>query len=123
MPSITTSSAGTAATLRLDHYSTNSSRTTITARSASSTGSASFTIQGTIDDPALVASPTWFTISSNGIVGSTTATVWDSTNATDFDSLPLAIAITTPLAAVRLNSSGNGGAVTLTLTALQEGSY
>ena len=111
-------------TIRLDHIGPSGNRCTITARSASSTVLGSFRIEGTIDDPALVASPLWFGISSNGVFGSTTPTIWDSTNATDFDSFPPVIAVTTPLAAVRLNSTGlTAGSNTLTLSALQAGSY
>ena len=124
MPTVIASSAGTSATIRLDHIGPGGNRCTITVKSGSSTALGSFRIEGTIDDPALVASPTWFGISSAGALGSTSPTVWDSTNADDFDSFPLVIAITTPLAAVRLNSSGlTAGSNTLTLSALQAGSY
>ena len=121
MPSVTASSAGTSATIRLDHIGPSGIEATIAVVFTSSTSSAAFTLQGTLDDPALVTSPSWFNLSSNSATFATSSpTTW--TSSTHFDSMPLAIPVLTPLSAVRCNSTGlsSGG---IKLTVLQAGSY
>jgi hypothetical protein len=99
MPSVTLSSAGTAY-LPTDYRAAKTTTAGVTF--SSSTSSAAYQLQATLDDPMWSASPTWFLVSS--------VTYTSSTN---FDT-PTLLSITTPVAAVRINSSGlSSGSITL----------
>jgi hypothetical protein len=97
MPTVTLSSIGTSPAIALDYIAAKATTFSVT---ASTSGSWNYTVQGTLDDPMRVTSPTWFTLSSAALTATSTITSFLS-----------------PLAGVRLNSSVNGG--TLTLWALQ----
>jgi hypothetical protein len=99
MPSITLSSAGTAY-IATDYIGAKT--TSINVSFTSSTSSAAYQLQGTLDDPMRVTSPTWFLLS--------TTTFASSTN---FDT-PTLVQVQTPLAGVRINSTGlSSSAITL----------
>jgi hypothetical protein len=100
MPSITLSSAGTA-TLLTDYIGAKA--TTIGVTFSSSTSSAAYQVQVTLDTSAASGvSPTWFLASS--------VTFASSTN---FDT-PTALQYLSPIAGVRINSTGlSSGSITL----------
>lgn len=100
MPSVTLSSAGTSSVIPTDYIGAKT--TSVTATFSSSTSSAAFNIQGTLDDPMKVSSPTWFFLST---------TTW--TSSTNFDT-PTMLQVLTPVAGVRLNSTGlSSGSITI----------
>jgi hypothetical protein len=102
MPSVTISSAGTSDSLILDYIGAKT--TSVRGRFSSSTSSAAFTVQATLNSSARGETITWFTLSS--------ATFTSSTN---FDNAPL-MQILTPLAGVRLNSTGlSSGSISLSV--------
>jgi len=99
MPSVTLSSVGSAV-LPCDYLAAKG--TTVGVSFSSSTSSAAYQLQATLDDPMRVTSPTWFNVS--------TTTYTSSTN---FD-LPTIMQILTPVAGVRINSTGlSAGSITL----------
>jgi len=99
MPSITLSSVGTAY-LPTDYIGAKGATVGVTF--STSTSSAAYQLQATLDDPMRVTSPTWFFIS--------TTTYTSSTN---FDQ-PTIMQILTPVAGVRINSTGlSAGSITL----------
>lgn len=99
MPSVTISSAGTGY-LTLDYIGAKT--TSISASFSSSTSSAAYQIQGTFDSPQMVSSPTWFLLSTTTF-----------TSSTNFDT-PTMVQVLTPIAGVRLNSTGlSSGSITL----------
>jgi hypothetical protein len=102
------SASGQSAALQLDYYA--SKGVTLAARFGSSTSSAAFSIQVSLDDPMLTSSAAmqWFYLSSSPVT---------YTSSTNFDTLP-AIQVLTPIAAARLNSTGLSSG-TITLKALQ----
>lgn len=104
MPSVTISSAGTSENLILDYVGAKT--TSLRGFFSSSTSSAAFTIQATLQSSARGETVTWFTLSS--------ATF---TSSTAFDTVPF-MQVLTPLAGVRLNSTGLSTG-SITLTALQ----
>lgn len=101
MASITASSAGTSATLITDFVGAKT--TSINVTFSTSTSSAAYQLQGTLDSSAQTgASPTWFLLSTTTF-----------TSSTNFDT-PTLVQVTTPLAGVRLNSTGlSAGSITL----------
>jgi len=100
------SASGQSAALPLDYIGAKA--TTLAARFGSSTSSAAFNIQVTLDDPARVTTPSWFFLSSTPVT---------YTSSTNFDVLPI-VQVLTPIAAARLNSTGLSSG-TITLFALQ----
>ncbi len=102
MPSVTLSSAGTSATLPTDYIGAKA--TTVGATFSSSTSSAAFQFQVTLDDPYKSSSPVWFYGSSVTF-----------TSSTNFDA-PSILQILTPIAGVRVISTGlSSGSITLRL--------
>jgi len=91
MPSITLSSVGTAF-LVTDYIGAKTTSVVVTF--TSSTSSAAYQLQATLDPPQTVASPTWFLVSSTTF-----------TSSSNFDT-PTMISILSPVAAVRINSTG-----------------
>lgn len=98
--SITISSAGTSDTLVLDYIGAKT--TTLGAYFSSSTSSAAFNFQITLDSSAQGVTPTWFFASTTTF-----------TSSTHFD-LPTVVQVLTPIAGARLNSTGlSSGSITL----------
>lgn len=97
MPTVTLSSVGTSGSIALDYIA---AKATTFAVTASTSATWNYTVQGTLDDPMRVASPTWYTVSSANLTATSTISV-----------------IAGPMAGLRLSSSVNGG--TLTLQVLQ----
>jgi len=96
---ITLSSVGTAY-LATDYIGAKT--TTVGVTFSTSTSSAAYVLQATLDDPMRTTSPTWFFIS--------TTTYTSSTN---FDQ-PQIMQILTPVAGVRISSTGlSAGSMTL----------
>lgn len=92
MPSITISSAGTSNAIQLDWVGAQT--TSLSVSFGSSTSSAATQVQGTFDDPMRNTSPTWFLLSTTTF-----------TSSTHFDT-PTLLQILSPIAGVRLNSTG-----------------
>src|SRR5215510_8531787 len=107
MPSVTLSSVGSAQ-LPCDYIGAKTTSVGVTF--SSSTSSAAYQLQATLDDPMQVTSPTWFNVSTSTY-----------TSSTDFD-MPTIMQILTPVAGVRINSTGLS-AGSIALTVLQAGGY
>jgi hypothetical protein len=104
MPSVTISSAGTGGSIITDWIGAKT--TSVTATFSTSTSSAAFKLEGTLDSSALGFSPMWFALSTTTF-----------TSSTHFDSPPF-VQVQSPLAGVRLNSTGLS-AGTITMDVLQ----
>jgi hypothetical protein len=98
MPSVTLSSVGTSPAIALDYLAAKGTTFAVT---ASSSGTTSYSIQGTLDAPQLVASPTWFNISTAAVTATSSIYLWAG-----------------PLAGLRVNATAMSSML-LTLYALQ----
>ncbi len=98
MASVTLSSVGVSNALALDYLA---AKATTFAVTASTSGTTSYSIQGTLDAPQLVTTPTWFTISTAAATATSSLYIWPA-----------------PLAGLRVNATAMSSML-LTLQALQ----
>jgi hypothetical protein len=110
--SVTLSSVGTSTPAALNWRG--GKPTTIVVASSGAGSSAAFTVEYTLNDIQLVASPTWFGVSSNTYAIDTTGAVTFGASL-GFVYIPFP----GPIAAARINCSSNSAGVTLTLTTMQ----
>lgn len=112
---ITISSVGTSVAAALNWRG--GKPATVVVVSSAATSSATYTVQYTLDDLQLTASPTWFGVSSNTYAVDTNgATVFGASQSfPDGTYIPFP----GPIGAVRMNVSSNSGSVTLTMKVMQ----